>query len=138
MERPNVDLSYTQGLRYHSITFFIVQLYLIGGRLGEDHITNILKTHVKKRLYYVFRFYWLLHTQLWTQLGEHVYLDKVANKHAILIKTDKRISIVNPIVLLMLYYRLANATHISLWCKSKLIDRSRSTCKQTEWQPTYF
>ena len=45
------------------LLFLLEHLYLIDVWLDKDHRTNTIKTHVYKRLDYVFKFYQLRHTQ---------------------------------------------------------------------------
>ena len=52
IQRKRLMIRFMQVLSNH---FLIGHLYLIGERLGEDQGTNTKKTHVYKRLDYVFR-----------------------------------------------------------------------------------
>jgi hypothetical protein len=61
---------------------------------------------------HVFKFYQLLHTQQWTQIATRVYVfNKGLNRHALLITTTKLEEVR---FLLILHYRFANATQISM------------------------
>ena len=51
--------------------------------LGDDQRTNTIKTRVLKRLDYVFKLYYLFHTQKWTQFKGHVFSGKEINNNVI-------------------------------------------------------
>ena len=56
------------------LVFLIRPLDLIGIWFGEDQRANIIKTHVYKRLDYVFKYQWLLYTQWWTWWSWPIYV----------------------------------------------------------------